>query len=85
MKKIITLLLATALFLSMLTGCMKVSENNGDNTAAQTNESTATTTSSSNTDPASEQASPVSDFRYEKTDEGEITILRYIDDFRGNA
>ena len=78
MKKIIKLLLATALFLSTLTGCMKVSENNGDNTAAQTNESTATTTSSSNTDPASEQANSASDFRYEKTNEGTITIFAYL-------
>ena len=82
MKKTITLLLATALFLSTLTGCMKVSENNGDNTAAQTNESTATTTSSSNTDPTPtqepEQASPVADFKYIENNEGGISITKYI-------
>ena len=78
MKKIITLLLAAALFLSTLTGCTKASENNADSTTAQTHESTATTTRSSNTDPTPEQASPVSDFEYEENGEGGITILKYI-------
>lgn len=78
MKKTITLLLATALFLSTLTGCTKASENNADSTVAQTNESTATTTSSSNTDPTPEQANPASDFEYEANEDGGMTITRYI-------
>ena len=46
MKKTVTLLLASALFLFTLTGCMKASENNTDPFATQTSESTATTASS---------------------------------------
>lgn len=77
MKKTVTLLLASALFLFTLTGCMKASENNTDPFATQTSESTATTASSPNTDSTLEQASPVSDFRYEITNENEVTILSY--------